>query len=236
MGALPKAGGQMWADTPKRSGRIDPRLGEQCRPMFSQALGSAALMPLLPGQDEMFTTASINAEWLAAGVSLWMLLLADDMWVAADTRANLAANLNTFVRIGRAFGLEMHAAASPGAESKTLAMMVPAVDSRQEKDLQDIQLEDGRTVPFATVVKYLGTMISSDWTDTIAVKARMDKANGMFAMNKSWLCSKDASELAKARYYETCVLAALLYGAETWRLTKRLRSKLRTFHNMISPF
>lgn len=59
-----------------------------------------------------------------------------------------------------------------------------------------------------------------------------DKANGMFAMNKSWLCSKDASKLAKARYYETCVLAALLYGAETWRLTKRLRSKLRTFHNM----
>ena len=75
-------------------------------------------------------------------------------------------------------------------------------------------------------------MISSDWTDTVAVKTRMDKANGMFAMNKKWLFSKDASALAKARYYETCVLAALLYGAETWRLTKQLRSKLRTFHNM----
>ena len=96
------------------------------------------------------------------------------------------------MRIGRAFGLEMHAAASPGADSKTLAMMVPAADSRTDQDLRDIQLEDGRTVPFATVVKYLGTMISSDWTDTIAVKTRMDKANGMFAMNKSWLCSKDA--------------------------------------------
>ena len=148
------------------------------------------------------------------------------------TRANLAANLDTFVRIGRAFGLEMHAAASPGADSKTLAMMVPAADNRTDQDLRDIQLEDGRTVPFATVVKYLGTMISSDWTDTVAVKTRMDKANGMFAMNKKWLCSKDASALAKARYYETCVLAALLYGAETWRLTKQLRSKLRTFHNM----
>ena len=120
------------------------------------------------------------------------------------------------MRIGRAFGLEMHAAASPGADSKTLAMMVPAADSRTDQDLRDIQLEDGRTVPFATVVKYLGTMISSDWTGTIAVKARIDKANGMFAMNKSWLCSKDASKLAKARYYETCVLAALLYGAEEW--------------------
>ena len=48
------------------------------------------------------------------------------------------------MRIGRAFGLEMHAAASPGADSKTLAMMVPAANSRQDQDLRDIQLEDVR--------------------------------------------------------------------------------------------
>ena len=133
--------------------------------------------PLWQGSLQFRTCLSAHARTLAgtpaeakgtlrAGVSLWTLLLADDMWVAADTRANLAANLDTFVRIGRAFGLEMHAAASPGADSKTLAMMVPAADNRTDQDLRDIQLEDGRTVPFATVVKYLGTMISSDWTDT----------------------------------------------------------------------
>ena len=60
-------------------------------------------------------------------------------------------------------------------------------DRRAARPARAVQLEDGRTVPFATVVKYLGTMISSDWTDTIAVKTRMDKANGMFAMNKKWL-------------------------------------------------
>ena len=168
---------------------------------------------------------------LRAGFSLWKLLLADDMWVAADTKENLITNLNTFVRIGKAFGLEMHAA-KPGTDSKTLAMMVPAWKSRNVHDLRAIQLEDGRTVPFAKVVKYLGTMISSDWTDTVAVKTRIDKANGMFAMNKQWLCSKDTPPLAKARYYETCVVAALLYGAEAWRLTKRLRSQLQSFHNM----
>ena len=199
------------------AGRTGLREGCRLSPILWLFVIQAVLSlvePLWQGSLQFRTCLSAHARTLAgkpaeakgtlrAGVSLWTLLLADDMWVAADTRANLAANLDTFVRIGRAFGLEMHAAASPGADSKTLAMMVPAADSRTDQDLRDIQLEDGRTVPFATVVKYLGTMISSDWTDTVAVKTRMDKANGMFAMNKKWLCSKDASALAKARYYET---------------------------------
>ena len=141
--------------------------GPVSRKIENVVRGARGVEPSWQGSLQFRTCLSAHARKLAgkpaeakgtlrAGVSLWTLLLADDMWVAADTRANLAANLNTFVRIGRAFGLEMHAAASPGAESKTLAMMVPAVNSQQEKDLQDIQLEDGRTVPFATVVKYLG--------------------------------------------------------------------------------
>ena len=32
--------------------------------------------------------------------------------------------------------------------------------------------------------------------------------------------------------YVACVLTILLYGSECWALTKRMRAKLATFHNM----
>ena len=60
---------------------------------------------------------------LRRGFNVWALLFMDDMWAAADSRANLLVNLNTFVRIGAAFGFEMHAG-TPGCGSKTKAFMV----------------------------------------------------------------------------------------------------------------
>ena len=66
---------------------------------------------------------------LSQGFVVWALLFMDDMWAAADSRENLITNLNTFVRIGKAFGFEMHAG-TPGCGSKTKAMMVPAARSR----------------------------------------------------------------------------------------------------------
>ena len=166
---------------------------------------------------------------LSQGFVVWALLFMDDMWAAADSRENLLTNLNTFVRIGKAFGFEMHAG-TPGCGSKTKAMMVPAVRSRDVHNLSPLILEDGRTVPFVKSFKYLGSVFHDSLKDEAAISERIRKANAIFGMNKKMLCSKVTPARAKGIYYESCVVSALLFGVESWKLTKSQYGRLRGFH------
>ena len=166
---------------------------------------------------------------LRRGFNVWALLFMDDMWAAADSRANLRVNLNTFVRIGAAFGFEMHAG-TPGCGSKTKAFMVMAAGSPRVPDLSPLVLADGRSVPFVESFKYLGSVFHDSLRDEEAITARLNKANALFAMNKKLLCSKATSKRVKGIYYESCVLAALQYGVEAWKLTKKQYGRLQSFH------
>ena len=44
------------------------------------------------------------------------------------------------------------------------------------------------------------------------------------------LCSKVTPARAKGIYYESCVVSALLFGVESWKLTKSQYDRLRGFH------
>ena len=166
---------------------------------------------------------------LCQGFVVWALLYMDDMWAAADSRENLRTNLNTFVRIAKAFGLEMHAG-TPGCDSKTKAMMVPAVKSRDVQNLSPLVLEDGRTIPFVKSFKYLGSVFHDSLKDEVAISERIRKANAIFGMNKKLLCSKATSAKAKGIYYESCVMSVLLFGVEAWKIEQSLFGRLRGFH------
>ena len=149
-------------------------------------------------------------------IAINQLLFMDDMWAAADSRENLRVNLNTFVRIGAAFGFEIHAG-TPGCGSKTKALMVMAASSRRVTDLRPLVLADGRTIPFVKSFKYLGSVFHDSMRDEEAITARLNKANALFAMNKKLLCSRATSSRVKRIYYESCVLSALQYGVEAWK-------------------
>ena len=47
---------------------------------------------------------------------------------------------------------------------------------------------------------------------------------------KKMLCSKLTSARAKGIYYESCVVSTLLFGVESWKLTKGQYGRLRGFH------
>jgi hypothetical protein len=94
----------------------------------------------------------------------------------------------------------------------------------------DIEGSDDSFVTFYTEFRYLGTLISPDLDDTKDVQARIDSANGMFGYMKPLLCDRKISLAVRIKMYHACVLTILLWGCESWALTKTDRDSLSVFH------
>ncbi|KAI8513606.1 hypothetical protein Bbelb_079300 [Branchiostoma belcheri] len=76
---------------------------------------------------------------------------------------------------------------------------------------------------------YLGSLITSDCKSDQDVKRRLGIASAAFAnLSRVWR-SKHLSRTTKLRTYNTLVLSVLLYGAESWTITKSLAQKLDAF-------
>ena len=76
---------------------------------------------------------------------------------------------------------------------------------------------------------YLGSKVTKDGATTQNVSQRIQKANGVFVQlypvwrnNKIWTRTK-------LRIFRNNVKAVLLYGSETWKVTKIITSKLQVF-------
>ena len=115
---------------------------------------------------------------------------------------------------------------SPGinvAKTKELRIRTPANARSTTINNDDIELVDSFT--------YLGSIVSKTGGTDEDIAARMRKANGAFAMLRPIWRSKHISVRLKLRIFHSNVQSVLLYGAETWKLTKRLTSKLQSFVN-----
>ena len=70
---------------------------------------------------------------------------------------------------------------------------------------------------------------SRDGEEDILV--RISKANQAFASLRATWRSKNISQKTKIRFFKTNVLSTLLYGAESWKMTKTISHKLEVFQN-----
>ena len=77
---------------------------------------------------------------------------------------------------------------------------------------------------------YLGSIVSKGGTDE-DIQARIGKARQAFAMLRPIWRSTALTTKTKLRVFGSNVKAVLLYGSETWRLTKGLEQKLQVFIN-----
>lgn len=107
---------------------------------------------------------------------------------------------------------------------KTKAMRVNATNSAKltvsAQEIDDV-----------TSFEYLGSIISTDGGTILDVENRLKKAKGSFAMlSKVWR-SNTITNSTKVRIFDSCVKSTLLFGCETWFLTKALTRKLQTFIN-----
>ena len=76
---------------------------------------------------------------------------------------------------------------------------------------------------------YLGSMVSKIGGTDEDVQARIRKVRQAFAMLKPLWRSTALTFKTKLRIFGSNVKAVLLYGSETWRLTKGLEQKLQAF-------
>ena len=78
---------------------------------------------------------------------------------------------------------------------------------------------------------YLGSIVSKKGGTDEDIQARIGKARQAFAMLRPIWRSTALTAKNKLRILGSNVKAVLLYGSETWRLTKRLEQKLQVFIN-----
>jgi hypothetical protein len=93
-------------------------------------------------------------------------------------------------------------------------------------------LLDNQQIEQISEFPYLGSIISKDNRGTDRdVEERIKKARGAFGMlNRVWR-STAYSNNTKIRIFNTNVKPVLLYGFETWKLTKSIIHKLQVLVN-----
>ncbi len=80
------------------------------------------------------------------------------------------------------------------------------------------------------VFKYLGGMMAQDDNDVQAVRHQLRKARGTWECVGQVMRSKNATPRMAAKFYKAVVQAVLLYGSNTWNLTKAVLAWLEGFH------
>ena len=78
--------------------------------------------------------------------------------------------------------------------------------------------------------KYLGRIISENDNDSNCIDYNLRKARQQWNSIAKLLKREGANAACMARFYMTVVQAVLLYGADSWTITKKDRIKLQSFH------
>ncbi|XP_062567574.1 uncharacterized protein LOC134229801 [Saccostrea cucullata] len=93
-----------------------------------------------------------------------------------------------------------------------------------------IQL-NGENIKETDRFTYLGSTVNKDGGGDDDVKSRINKARHAFHTLRQIWNFKALSINSKIRIFNTNVKAVLLYGSETWKVTKTINSKLHSFIN-----
>ena len=149
------------------------------------------------------------------------LLFADDCALAACTLEALQGLCNRFVAASRRFGLTI-------SIKKTEALYQPAPGNIYVAPV--ITIGD-KQLNAVDNFKYLGSIVSSDASMDAEIAARIAKATSAFARLVKRLWTNRGIRLdTKIAVYKATVVTTLLYGCETWTLTRKQIGRLEKFH------
>ena len=89
---------------------------------------------------------------------------------------------------------------------------------------------NGEVVDEVAHFTYLGSKVSTSG-DGEEILVRISKASQAFASLRGTWRSKKISQKTNIRFFKGNVLSTLLYGAESWKMTKTISHKLEVFQN-----
>ena len=126
---------------------------------------------------------------------------------------------------------------SDNIKSKSEAMYFPPSLKQAKIDFdsnslpEDLLLPDKRKVHYVNKFKYLGSIITPVLNEDVEIEARIKKAKAIMGASKHFFDNKDVDKKIKAQIYVAGPLNALLWGCESWSLSKHNTNKLTAFHH-----
>ena len=133
---------------------------------------------------------------------------ADDLALLSSTRTHIQKKVDRLNKHSKAIGMKT-------SIKKTKLMRYNAKDQ----------------TPVSNSFTYLGAIVNKTGGAEQDITARVGKARSLFnKLTKVWKRSQ-YSMRTKTRIFNSNVLTALLYGSETWRMTKRDEDKLDSFQH-----
>ena len=140
---------------------------------------------------------------------------AGDLALISSTYTQIQKKIDNLNRNGKGTGLKI-------STTKTKLMRINANNN-------NTVVVDGQQVEDVDSFNYLGAKTTKHGGAEDDIKCRLGKARGAFKkLVKIWR-SGQLSKNTMIRIFKFNVIAVLLYGCETWRMTKRDEAKLDTF-------
>ena len=150
-----------------------------------------------------------------------ILLYADDMVLLSKDAEELAVMLQTMDKVSAGLGMRINA-------SKTEILSVPAAGGQQVAR-PGVPISEGE-VKQVSWFKYLGSLLDESGKLERELAARKGRALARFKQFERLWGAKRLSLATKVRCYRAYVLPILLFGSETWALTKKQSLVLERVH------
>ena len=141
---------------------------------------------------------------------------ADDIVLLAHRHTDMQAKTTTLSEEASSIGLKV-------SQKKTKHIRVKAKSNQPIKVYQD-DVEDVEDFT------YLGSRISKGGDSKSEITSRISKAKHSFHLLKKTWKSKKIKLKTKLRIFKSNVLSVLLYGCESWKITRGICNKLDAFH------
>ena len=142
---------------------------------------------------------------------------ADDFCLVSHKCEHICRKLDDLWKESKKAGLEINS-------SKTKEIRVNTIVK------QGVKL-NGEDIKRSSDFCYLGSIIAENGGTSREVSARIQKARGSFSkLRRVWL-SKLLQKDTKIMIFNASVKSILLYGCETWLVTKEIQRKIQTFVN-----
>jgi exonuclease III len=108
--------------------------------------------------------------------------------------------------------------------------------SEQEISRNTVFTTGGETIENVTEFKYLGRILRNNDSDNAAVESNIQKARMKWGRLCRLLTREGTYPKAMATFYKAIVQSVLLYGSESWVLTKEMVRKLQSFHHRCARY